>query len=116
MFCAEVAEFGQGGCGFAGVDGFSAQGYSLLQVFDEASGDQGGGGVEEDNVAASAGDSGEDVVEVGGVGGDVTAGELIKRGAREAGHFRSSACAFDGRWLAGLGLFDACDDGFAGGG
>ncbi len=116
MFCAELAEFGEGGGGFAGVDGFSAQGYALLEVVNEACGYEGGGGVEEDDVAARAGDAGEDVVEVGGVGGDVSTGELVESGASQAGHFGGDASGFEGRRLAGLGLFDAADNGFAGGG
>ena len=116
VFCAELAEFGEGGGGLAGVDGFSAEGYALLKVVYQACGYEGGGGVEEDDVAARAGDAGEDVVEVGGVGGDVPTGELVERGAGQAGHFWGDAGGFEGGRLAGLGLFDAADYGFAGGG
>ena len=77
MLGAELAEFGEGGGGLAGVDGFSSHGYAFFEIEGEAGGDEGGGGVEEDDVAARAWDAGEDVVEVGGVGGDISAGELI---------------------------------------
>ena len=113
---AELAEFGEGGGGFAGVDGFGAHGDALLEVVGKACGYECGGCVEQDNVSARAGDAGEDVVEVGGVGGDVTASKLVECGEGQASHFRGDTGAFQRGRLAGLGLFDAADDGFAGGG
>ena len=114
VLCAELAELGEGGCGFAGVDGLGTHGHALFQVVGEARGDKGSGGIEQDDVAASAGNAGEDVVEVGGVGGDVSAGELVESRAGQAGHFGRDAGGFEGGLLAGFSLFDAADDGFPG--
>ena len=77
MLGAELAEFGEGGGGLAGVDSLCPHGYALFEVEGETGGIESGRGVEKDNVAASAWDAGKDVVEVGGVGLGVSAGELI---------------------------------------
>ena len=55
------------------------------------------------------------VVEQRLVGGHIAAGELIDRGAGKAGHLGRDARGFE-LGLAGLRLFDASDDGLAGGG
>ena len=51
------------GCGLAGVDGFGAEDNAFLQVASQSCSDQRGGGVEQDNVAARAGNAGEHVIE-----------------------------------------------------
>ena len=56
---SELAKFGQGRGGFAGVDGFGAEGYAFFEIGGEVGGDEGGGGVEQDDVAAGAFDAGD---------------------------------------------------------
>lgn len=115
VFCAELAELFEGGGGEAGVDGLGGAGDAFLEVAGESGGDEDGGRVEQDDLAAGSGDAGEDVVEEGAVGGDVAAGELVECGAGEAGHFGGDAGGFE-LGLAGVVFEDAGDDGFAGGG
>ena len=115
VLLTEPAEFGEGCGGLAGVNGFGALGNALLEIDGEAGGYQGGGGVEQHNVAAGAGDAGENVIEKSGVGGDVAADKLIEGHAGQAGHLGSDAGGFQGG-LTGFGLLDAGDDGLAGGG
>ena len=58
-------------------------------------GDEGGGGVEQDDVAACAFDAGDHVVEQRLIGFDVAAGELGEGGARQTGHLRRDARGFE---------------------
>ncbi len=102
--------------GLAGVDGLRAQPDAFLEIGGQPGGDQGCGGVQQDDVAARAGDAGEHVVEQSLVGGDVAAGELIEGGAGQPGHLRGDAGGVQGGFAAGLGFLDARNDGFAGGG
>jgi len=76
----------KGGDG-AGVDGAGCQGYAGDEVWGEVCGDQDGGGVEEDDVAARAAFACEDGCEDGGVGGGVASDESFHGSAFEAGVF-----------------------------
>src|SRR5208337_639355 len=87
VFFPELAEFLDRGGGLAAVDGFCAHSDALLEVAGEVRGDEDGGGVEQDYVAARAGDAGKHVIEQCFVGFDVAAGEVIDCGALKAGHF-----------------------------
>ena len=86
-----------------------------FEIAGEAGGDEHGGGVEQNDVAARAGNAGEHVIEQRFVGGHIAAGELIDCGAGKAGHLRRDARGFELRF-AGLRLLDARDDGLACGG
>ena len=91
--------------------------YTFSQALSsEARGDEGCGGIEQDDVAASALDSGKDVVEESTVGFDVAADKVLQFCAGKAGHFGSDASGFEVWFGAGFGLFDARDYGLAGGG
>ena len=69
-------------------------------------GDEGGGGVEQDNVAACAFDAGEHVVEQSLIGFDIAAGEVGEGCARQTGHLRRYARAFERGFGAGFGFND----------
>ena len=88
VFCcvldAELLQLRESGGGLAGVDGFGAEGDALFKIVGEAGGDKRRRGVEQDNVAARAGNAGEHVVEQSFVGGHVAAGELVDCGAGQA--------------------------------
>ena len=71
----------------AGVDGFSCQVDACGEVGGEVGGDEDGGGVEEDDVAAGAAFAGEDGGEDLGVSAGVSAAEGFDGGAREADLF-----------------------------
>ncbi len=106
---AELAEFGESGGGLAGVDGFRALGDTFFEVLSEAGGYQGGGGIQENNVAAGAGNAGKDVVEQGRIQLHVAPAELVESGARQASHFGSDAGGFERR-RPGFGLFNPGDN------
>ena len=67
-----------------GVDGSLGEPGGGREIFGKASGDEDGGGVEDDDVAGWAGDAGKDVAENGGVGLGVAAGEGGERGGGQA--------------------------------
>ena len=79
----------------AGVDGFGGEGYAGLEVGDQVGGDEHGGGVEQDYVAAGAGFSGEDCGEDAGVGLSVASPEGFDGSAGEADVFGGNGVVGD---------------------
>ena len=73
-------EFGDG----SAVDGFGGEGESAAKIAGKVGGDEHGGGVEEDDVAAGAFFAVEDGGENCGVGCCVAAAEGVDRGAVKA--------------------------------
>ena len=80
----------------SGVDGFGGEGEPAAKIGGEVCGDEDGGGVEENDVAAGAGFAGEDGSEDGGVGCGVAAAGGCRWGRGEAGVFGGDGAESDG--------------------
>src|SRR6185369_15151466 len=92
----EVSKFGERGGGQAGIDGFCAEADTLFQIRAETRGNQCGCGVQKHDVAARAGYSREDVVEMRRIPLNVAPGEFFEFGTWHTGHLRSNSSGFNG--------------------
>ncbi len=114
MLLAELSKFGERGCGFTGVNSLCAHGNTLLEVSGEAGSDEAGGGVQKHDVAARAGNAGQNVIKQRRIRCHIASGKVLVRGAGQASHFGRDARRFQRRRTF-LGLLNACHDGLAAG-